>query len=385
MRQRKCFELLKSRLSVNPAVVLVGPRQSGKTTLSKMLGERYFDLELEEEQTRLDVLWNELTGDDKHELIIIDEAQAMPRIFPRLRAAIDAHRQQNGRFLILGSVAPAIMREVADLLTGRVSIVELAPFGYDELLDRPLRECWFYGGYPNGGIDDQSMYPQWHIDYLRVLIERDLPTWGLPAKPQMTFRLIKMLAALHGQQQNASSLASSLGLSHPTVESYLEYLEGAFIIRRLLPFFSNMKKRLVKRPKLYIRDTGLLHSILQIKNSDTLLSTPWAGASWEGFVIEQIVQVTSRLRFVPNITYFRTSDGYELDLVLESGSKRLGIEVKLTSAPAPADVARLQKVGAMAGTTQNILISKVLKSEFSKELVSCNLKDLLAELPDLLS
>ena len=383
MRTRVHTAQVIQRLQQVPAVVLVGPRQSGKTTLAKGLEGQYFDLELAEERTRLDVLWPSLLAST--DLIIFDEAQAMPEVFARMRAAIDADRKRNGRFLILGSVAPALMREVADLLTGRASVLELPPFSLSELPDKEVNHAWFFGGYPGGGVDDATAYPRWHLDYLKLLTERDLPSWGLPAKPAFTMRMIRMLATLQAQEHNASRLASNLGVTHPTIESYLEFLEGAFLFRRLQPFHTNLKKRLVKRPKLFLRDSGLLHALLHTHDFDHLLVQPWVGASWESFVIEQILRVVTLQPFATSPFFFRTHDGYELDLLLDAGTARIGIECKLTSSPNNADLARLNKVGKMVGLTHSYLVSMVPESHYGERQSSCNLRDLLTHLPKALS
>ncbi len=211
---RKVKSLLEQRLKSYPAVVLVGPRQSGKTTLARSLSTEYFDLEQEAERLRLDVQWPSLIK--TRCLIVLDEAQTWPELFPRLRGAIDEDRRRNRRFLLLGSVSPALMKHVSESLAGRLSLIELSPFTLSELPDTPLRELWLRGGFPDGGILTSSLYPQWQKDYLDLLTQRDLPNWGLSAKPQVMQRLLKMLAAVHGQLWNASQIGQSLGLSYHT-------------------------------------------------------------------------------------------------------------------------------------------------------------------------
>src|SRR5580692_4664915 len=242
-------ELLK-RLDAYPAVTLVGPRQCGKTTLARSLGGQYFDLEQESERLRADLEWDKLVTSSS--LVVLDEAQSWPAVFTRLRGAIDADRKRHGRFLLLGSVSPSLMVHVSQSLAGRLSLIELTPLLSTELTTKASHERrWLCGGYPDGGVLDLRRYPRWQLDYLALLSQRDLPNWGLPSKPQMTERLLRMLAALHGQVWNASQVGQSLGLSYQTVNSYLDYLEGAYLIRRLPPYLANVRKRLVKSPRIY--------------------------------------------------------------------------------------------------------------------------------------
>ena len=235
MLVRHIRDELLPRLKRYLAVALLGPRQSGKTTLARSIGGSYFDLEQEPERLRVDLEWNRLVA--ARPLVILDEAQSWPEIFPRLRGAVDANRKRNGRFLLLGSVSPALMTQVSESLAGRLSLVELTPFLASELVTRSSRErIWLCGGYPDGGVLARRAYPRWQLDYLALLSQRDLPNWGLPAKPQTTERLLRMVAALHGQIWNASQVGQSLGLSYQTVNSYMDYLVGVYLIRRLPPF-----------------------------------------------------------------------------------------------------------------------------------------------------
>lgn len=357
MLRRAVHQLVLDRLDDYPAVALVGPRQCGKTTLAQVVGGVYFDLEQEPERLRLDLEWDAVTAG--RELVILDEAQAWPEVFQRLRGAIDRDRKRTGRFLLLGSVSPSLMVEVSESLAGRLSLIELTPLLVSELItERSRGRHWPCGGYADGGVLAPKRYPQWQRDYLALLTQRDLPAWGLPAKPQTTDRLLRMLAALHGQTWNASQVGQSLGQSYHTVNGHLDYVAGAFLIRRLLPYQANIKKRLVKSPKIYWRDSGLLHALLNVPDARTLLAQPWVGASWEGYVIEQILGDLSARgrRFEPY--YFRTSDGYEIDLVLDFGAERWAVEIKLTSSPAPEDMARLDKAADMIGASRRFLVSQ---------------------------
>jgi len=256
-----------------PAVALLGPRQSGKTTLAKSISKVYFDLEIEQEKLRLDLQWDDVVQSNKP--VILDEAQNDPEIFPRLRGEIDRKRKVNGRFLILGSVSPALMKQVSEFLTGRIAICELTPFYFQEVNNKGIDNLWLMGGFPDGGILKKSQFPVWQANYLSLLAMRDLPLWGLPSTPQVTQRLFKMLAVGSGTIWNASQIGKSMGLSYHTVNSYLDFLEHAYLIRKLPPYFANIRKRLVKSPKVYWRDTGLLHSLMEIRNYNELIEQPW--------------------------------------------------------------------------------------------------------------
>ncbi len=379
MIERRQTSLLARRLVEYPAVALVGPRQCGKTTLARAFDGDYFDLEQEADRLRLDLEWPRLAAGRR--LAILDEAQAWPEIFNRLRGAIDAERKRNGRFLLLGSVAPSLMARVSESLAGRLSLVELTPFLLTELPTAAARErLWLCGGYPDGGVLKPARFPQWQADYLSLLIQRDLPDWGLPAKPQVTRRLAHMLAAVHGQVWNASQIGQSLGLNYQTVNSYLDFLIGAFLVRRLPPWHGNARKRLVKSPKMYWRDSGLLHALLRAGDRHALLAQPWVGASWEGFVIEQILGTLQAAGQPIEAFFFRTSDGHELDLVLERPAGRWAIEIKLTADPSPADTARLDKTADMIDAARRFLVSQTPRVIEGPRTASCNLAWLLDRL-----
>jgi uncharacterized protein len=367
---------LRRRLDDFPAVALVGPRQCGKTTLARAMDGVYFDLEQDTDRLRLDLEWPALTAGRR--LLVLDEAQAWPEIFNRLRGAIDNERRRNGRFLLLGSVAPRLMTHVAESLAGRLSLMELTPFVFTEIASSTaVSDMWLRGGYPDGGVLGGNNFPQWQHDYLQLVMQRDLPNWGLSARPQVTARLARMLAAVHGQLWNASRLGQSLGLNYQTVNSYLDYLEGAFLVRRLPPFHGNLKKRLVKAPKVYWRDSGLLHALMNVSERDGLLSQPWVGASWEGFVIEQVLNRLTAAGRHFEAFHMRTSDQYEIDLLLEFSRERWAIEVKLTTNPSSDDVMRLEKAAALVGADQRVLVSQVATSVQGERTVSCNLSWLL--------
>jgi predicted AAA+ superfamily ATPase len=371
MIPRTATRHVRSLLRRFPAVALVGPRQAGKTTLARNLSSRFFDLEQESDRLALDLTWDAVCR--QRALVVLDEAQAHPSVFPRLRAAIDAARKVNGRFLLLGSVSPALMRQVSESLAGRLAVAELTPFLAIEKPGKRLDRLWLCGGFPDGGILAVDRYPEWQTSYLRLLVERDLPTWGLATRPQETLRLLHMTAAVHGGLWNASEIGRSLGLSYHTVNSQLDYLEGAFMVIRLPAFASNLKKRLVRSPKLYWRDTGLLHALLGGPNMAGLLTRPWVGASWEGFVIEQILGCLAARGMSCTASHFRTSDGYEGDLLLEIGNERWVIEVKLTAHPSVSDVERLMRVADLARADRAILVTRTKKPAENGSVASVDL------------
>jgi predicted AAA+ superfamily ATPase len=375
MITRDMTALVRARLKDYPAVGLVGPRQTGKTTLARALSAVYFDLEQPAERIRLDLQWDALLKQKK--LVVLDEAQAWPEVFPRLRGAIDSDRKRAGRFLLLGSVSPALMQHVAESLAGRLGLVELAPLLCTELADVSLAERWLRGGFPEGGVTGGRRFPQWQLDYLTLLAQRDLPVWGLPAKPAVTDRLLRMTAAVHGQIWNASQVGQSLGLSYHTVNSYLDFLEGAFLLRRLPPWLPNLKKRLVRSPRVYWRDSGLLHALLGVRSADVLLHQPWVGASWEGFVIGQAVEFLAARGVTVAPHYFRTADGYEVDLVFKLGRHLWAVEVKLTSSPTQTEFARFNAAAELIAADRRVLVAQVTETVFNGRSGTASLPGLL--------
>jgi predicted AAA+ superfamily ATPase len=372
MIKRQLTPLLSRRLKEFPAVALLGPRQAGKTTLAKNFTGAYFDLEQPEDQLRLDLNWDSLVRSNR--LIILDEAQVLPGIFPRIRGAIDAARKQNGRFLLLGSVAPGLMKNVSESLAGRLAICELHPLLLTELEKKcKENEIWLKGGFPDGGILKKKNFPVWEEDYLALLAQRDLPAWGLAAKPHTTLRFFKMLAACHGQVWNASKIGASLGLNYHTVNHYLDYLQNAYLILSLPPYHANLRKRLVKSPKIFWRDSGLLHALLGISSLEGLLTQPWVGASWEGWCINQILATLKTMGRNFDAHFFRTSDGHEIDLILKFQKGLWAFEFKLTSSPGPEDVKRLNDTADWVKADRRILVSHSVKSAEDSRFISTNI------------
>ena len=364
MKRRLAAALLRARLARFPAAALLGPRQCGKTTLGRSLSKRYYDAEQPAERVRLDLDWQAIGAAGT--LVVIDEAQGWPELFPRLRAAIDADRRRNGRFLLLGSVSPALMREVSESLAGRLARVELTPFLLPELGLRTLDRLWLMGGFADGGILGGRGFPSWQGDYLALMAQRDLPAWGLAARPQLTDRLLHMVAAVHGQAWNASALGQSLGLSYHTVNSHLDLLEGAYLVRRLAPWSGNIRKRLTRSPRVYLRDTGLLHALLRVGSRAELLRHPAAGASWEGFVIEQLLGALAASGVEPEPHFLRTGDGYEIDLLLSIGATRVAIEIKLSAGATPQDLARLERTADMVAAPHRYIVCRTARPAASE-------------------
>ena len=371
---------LRAKLRKFPAVALTGPRQCGKTTLARQLGGVYFDMETAGSEARLDAEWEGLASGRR--LIIIDEAQNAPGVFSRLRGTIDADRRRNGRFLLLGSVSPGLMKNVSESLAGRLGLVRMTPFILPELKAGQMDDLWLRGGYPDGGILDPPMFPEWQDSYLEMLATRDLPSWGLPAKPRQTIRLLAMLAAVHGLPLNASQIGSSMTLDHKTVLSHCDFLEGAYLIRRLQPFSTNIKKRLVKRPRILWRDSGLLHALMGVTDLDNLYRQPWLGQSWEGFVIEQTLDTLSAAGLRATPYFFRTSDGYELDLVLDWGTDRWAIEIKLTSNPSTEMVDRLNATADLIDASRRVLVCRIARRIETEKVLVASLPVWLKKLVD---
>lgn len=348
MIARGVAERVRERLRATPAVVLLGPRQVGKTTLARGIaaewGDKavYLDLEREADRRRLtdaDAYLRAQIG----RLVILDEIHRMPGLFQELRGNIDDRRSvgdRTGHFLLLGSASLELQQQASESLAGRVSYLELTPVHADELdpsgassFAGDTVRLWVRGGFPESllaGSDDDSFL--WRLDFIRSYLERDVPMFA-PRVPRETVgRLWGMLAHTHGTPLNKTRLAESLEVSSPTVGRYVDLLTDLLLVRRLAPWSGNISKRLVRAPKVYVRDSGILHALLGLSTLDALLSHPVAGASWEGFVLEQLITAAGPSR-VP--MYFRTEKGAEADLVLEhAGVVETVVEIKRSSAPA---------------------------------------------------
>ena len=314
-----------------PAVVILGPRQAGKTTLARLTfpGLPYLDCEdprtagFLRDDAGFALQQRERGG------LIIDEAHAVPAVISALRGLIDADRRRNGRFVVLGSAQPTLVRGVAESLAGRAAVVELGPLAACEARtgEAPVgwKDIWLKGGFPDAV---RGNFREWWEAYLRLFLERDLPQFGVAADPLLMRRLMTMIAHAQGGLFNASQLGAALGVSYHTVQRYIDVLEQTFLVRRLRPYFRNVGKRLVKAPKLYLRDTGLLHHLLNISTLDELDAHPVRGASWETFVIEDVMRREAVAHPDSQPYFWRTATGAEVDLVIERADRRVAVEVK---------------------------------------------------------
>lgn len=322
-------------LARSPAVAILGPRQVGKTTLARGAsaahpGSVFLDLETAADQAKLADPARFLAS-RRDRFVVLDEVQNAPGLFSELRAEIDADRRP-GRFLLLGSASFRLLRQ-SQTLAGRLEVVDMAPLLLPEVARRfeDIERLWVRGGFPGSytALEDDDAW-QWRQDFVRHFLNVDLPALGIGVDPPSMGRFWRMLAHLHGQLLNASALSRSLGVSAPTVNRWLDHLIDALVVRRLEPWHTNLGKRLVKSPKVYLRDAGLLHALLGIRDADALAGHPAAGASWEGFVVEQ---VCARLPAETPACFYRTAAGAEMDLVIELAGRRIGIEAKLSSSP----------------------------------------------------
>lgn len=363
MYLRSCALRLQHLAQQFPAVLILGPRQVGKTTLARQCFAQMPYLDLEDPATRELFLQDARFQLDARAAdgLILDEAQRAPALFEALRGAIDADRQKMGRYIILGSAQPTLVRQVAESLAGRVGILELPPLTLAEtVVDgiQPLdyMQLWLSGGFPDalGAAARGGNFRDWWEAYLRTYVERDLPALGVSAEPLLMRKLMTMLAHAQGGIANLSQFAGALGVSQPTVQRYTDILEQSFLLRRLPPYFRNVGKRLVKSPKLYLRDTGLLHHLLNIDSHAVLETHPIRGASWETFVLEDLLRRESINHPHSRAYFWRTAGGAEVDLLLERSDGLHAVEIK-TARAASVYVARglraiLSDTGAVDAT-----------------------------------
>lgn len=338
---RKTLEIVRQALSRQASVALIGPRQVGKTTLALHLGEElnalYLDLEDVQERDKLSNAAVFLAAYEDR-LVILDEIHRVPDLFLTLRGLIDQGRrrgQRTGRFLLLGSASLDLMRQSGESLAGRISYVDMTPLSVSEVPTDAQENLWVRGGFPDSFLaQDESQSLSWRKDLLRTYLERDVPMFGSRVPAETLRRFWTMLAHNQGSLINASRLAAGLEVSSQTVSRYTDLLVDLLLVRRLQPYHINVGKRLVKSPKVYIRDSGLTHALLNIADRNALLGHPVVGASWEGFVIENLITAAPAFT-VPG--FYRTSGGAEIDLLLElPGGERWAIEVKRSRAAKPA-------------------------------------------------
>lgn len=333
---RNAQNLLMEHLSIFPAVAILGPRQCGKSTLARMVSGHlpnflYLDLQYRVDLAKL----NEpelFFQHNRHSTICLDEVQQLPDIFSVLRSEIDKDRRK-GRFILLGSASRELIQKSSETLAGRIGYIELTPFISDELDAEnlfDLKKYWYRGGYPESYLT-QNDYTSalWRENFIRTYVERDIPQLGFNISAKLLTRMLIMTAHGHGQLFNASGIGQSLGVTHPTVKRYLDIFEQTFFLRVLPPFEKNTRKRLVKSPKVYVRDSGLLHQLLQISDFNALMGHPVYGSSWEGMVIENICSSLPMARF----SFYRSAVGEEIDLIVEAKGKLLAVECKASPAP----------------------------------------------------
>lgn len=318
-----------------PITGIVGPRQVGKTTVAKQIlldaNAIYLDLEKNSDINKLkdpELFFSQ----NQDKTIILDEIQHQPAIFPLLRAVIDENRKP-GRFVILGSASPSLLRQSSESLAGRINYLEMTPLSILEIEGKiTIQNLWIYGGFPEPALSQDSDFVQdWYRSFTTSYIQRDLPQYGLPADPRVTRQFLMMIASAHGGILSYSTYAKSLGLSVPTIKTYLGFLLDAFLLRELTAWSVNTKKRLIKSPKLYFRDTGMLHYLLGIKNMDSIFGNVVLGSSWEAFVINQTAAV---LKSDDEMYYYRTHDGAEIDLLIRRNNTWLAAaEIKFSLSP----------------------------------------------------
>jgi hypothetical protein len=342
---RRYEAALRTALRRFPAVTILGPRQCGKTTfIRRALPDwSYLDLERPADATPL-AADPEARLAQLGEHVILDETQRLPEVFPVLRGLIDRRRSRKGRFVLLGSASPSLVRGISESLAGRTVFLDLPPFRWDEVKGRRAASgfatLWLRGGFPDAFLaPTDAAREAWMDAYARAFIERDLPALGVDVSAPQMRKLWAMLAHVNGGLWNASQLAASLGVSYHTVDRYVDILEQAFLVRKLTPYFANVGKRLVKSPKLYFRDCGLLHHFLGIRSASQLDTHPARGASFEAFVVDQLSSAYRRVDPASQAFFWRTAQGEGVDLLIESRSRLVPFEVKLHSTPGP-DAAR---------------------------------------------
>ncbi len=332
MVQRETHQIAISKaLERSPVVLLSGPRQCGKTTLARTYVDvrsvNYFDVEDPRSAARLDEPMTALAG--LHGIVVIDEIQRCPDLFPVLRVLAD-REDRPATFLVLGSASGDLLRQTSESLAGRLEVIQLQGFTLNELAPNDEELLWLRGGFPRSFLarsDDASK--TWRQQFIQALLERDLPQWGVRTPASTMLRFWMMVAHYHGQIWNSAEPARSLGTSEHSIRAYIDVLSDAYMIRQLQPYHANILKRQVKSPKVYVRDSGLLHRLLNIDTMHDLMVHPKGGASWEGFVIENVLSVVQ-----PDASWFwATHNGAEIDLVLHVNGRLVGIECKRSDAP----------------------------------------------------
>ena len=334
MIQRKIEDDFYFSIQNFPVTGLIGPRQVGKTTLAKTASypsnSIYLDLEKNSDLNKIEdpeLFFTEY----QNTIIILDEIQHVPNLFPLIRSMVDENRRP-GKFIILGSASPELLRQSAESLAGRINYLEMSPLNLLEVNPEDQNKLWLMGGFPEPYLKDNRRFTtEWYRSFIASYVQRDLPNYGLPADPSITRKFLMMIASSNGGVLNYSTFGKSLGLTIPTIKTYLSFLIEAFLVRELPSWHMNMKKRLVKSPKLYFRDTGMLHNFLGISSLENLFGNIALGASWEAFVLNQVHSV---LNSDDEMYYYRTQDGAEIDLLIRRNDQWLAAaEIKFSSAP----------------------------------------------------
>lgn len=362
MWNRKTYKKLNKLLTQFPCVCILGARQVGKTTLVKnqFPESNYFDLESFSISNRIQLAPEEFLR-SFNKLLILDEIQTIPELTQSLKVIIDEKRNLNGRFIILGSAHPSLIKKASESLAGRVAFIDLETLSLLEYSEKrkpeDLHNLWIRGGYPSiSGKSNPTYRNEWIESYLRTFVERDLSIYHVDVQPLLMKKIIQMISHIHGQQWNASSIAASAGVNYHTVNRYLNILESAFIVRTLKPYHTNIKKRLVKSSKVYFRDSGLYHYLIKISALEPLLNSPFAGISWESFIIEEIIKQFSFLDNKPSFYYYRTHAGLEADLLIDFGNKKIPIEIKLGDNIQKKWLASMQSVMSDVQSESGIII-----------------------------
>lgn len=375
----EALDRIATALGRNPVVGVVGPRQVGKTTLARQIlgyfrDTHYFDLEDPDDLLRMEhpkLLLSPLRG-----LVVIDEVQRAPNLFTLLRVLAD-REDRPARFLVLGSASPDLLRQSAESLAGRIEYIELGGLHLGEVGGNALEELWERGGFPRSFLAERRKDSNaWRAEFIKTFLERDLGQLGFRFSAPEMQRFWKMVAHYHGQVLNASEIGRNLGYSHNTIRDYVAVLEGAFMLRLLQPWHENLGKRQVKSPKVYLRDSGILHTLFGLNDLASLRAHPRLGASWEGFVVEQIV---SKLAPGEEAYFWSSYSGAEIDLLLKKGNRRIGIEIKYGDAPRPTRSLTIARVDLSLDQTY-IVHPGSARIEFPHNVSVISLLDLLNEL-----
>ena len=381
--ERQDTKKLRKYIENFPVLAILGPRQCGKSTLAtellKSYNSIYLDLENPDDLAKLaePTLFFE-QHDNK--LICLDEIQRLPEIFTVLRGVID-RRNRNAQFVLLGSASPQLLKQTSETLAGRIVYHELTPFAFKELPENKVKgkllgDYWFRGGFPRSILAvDEEISGVWLKNFITTFLEKDIPALGFNYPSETVRRLWQMIAHSQGQIVNMTQFGKSLGISHTMIRQYIDLLEKTYMIRVLKPYFPNLKKRIVKSPKVYIRDTGILHLLLGISDAASILGNPIAGPSWETIIIENIITQTPDF----NHYFYRTSNGSEIDLVLEKGGYKYAIECKLSSSPKLSRM--FHNAVADIGADAAWVVAAVDESFYLKEKIKvCSLQTVLNDL-----